>query len=220
MPKSKHRRKPGGKAVAHPGRGDIALPGWALALPVPPLQSEPMPQALNVRHLPGFSEGWPIIPSRAVYIGRRNARYRLPASKWANPFMVRRARTAWQPPWCGWGGRSWRATREFSRSARDAEKPAPKLDPTYNSRVGPADRRKEDALNKTRSGKAVLRTGGLTELEAAARAVNAEPWEPPPGMVRRQCPWCRHFFAAPASSQELRCQDCVDKLPRGPRRPV
>ena len=38
----------------------------------------------------------------------------------------------------------------FHRSARDAEKPAPELDPTCNSRLGPADRRKEDALNKKR----------------------------------------------------------------------
>ena len=35
---------------------------------------------------PGFNERQPIIPPGAVYIGRANARYRLPASKWANPF--------------------------------------------------------------------------------------------------------------------------------------
>ena len=59
-------------------------------------------------------------------------------------------RTAWRPPWRGSGGRSWPATREFSRSAADAEKPAPELNPTCNSRFGPADRRKEGALNKRR----------------------------------------------------------------------
>ena len=59
-------------------------------------------------------------------------------------------RTGWQPPWRGSGGRSWPATREIYRSARDAEKPAPELDPTCNSRFGPADRRKEGALNKKR----------------------------------------------------------------------
>ena len=63
-------------------------------------------------------------------------------------------------------------------------------------------------MNKRRLGEAVLR-GALASAEAAARATNAEPWEPPPGMVKRQCPDCRYFFAAPASSQELRCQDCV-----------
>ena len=41
----------------------------------------------------------------------------------------------------------------------------------------------------------------MTEEEATARAVNAEPWEPPPGMVKRQCPECRYFFAtAPLAS--------------------
>ena len=49
-----------------------------------------MPQVFNVRHLPGFAEHRPIIPPDAIYIGRRNARYRLAASKWANPFSVRR----------------------------------------------------------------------------------------------------------------------------------
>jgi hypothetical protein len=36
-------------------------------------------------------------------------------------------RTAWRPPWRGWGGRLWPATREFSRSAADAEKHSPEL---------------------------------------------------------------------------------------------
>ena len=34
------------------------------------------------------------------------------------------------------------------------------------------------------------------EDEASSRAVNAQPWDPPPGMVKRQCPWCRYYFAA------------------------
>ena len=61
-----------------------------LALPVPLRQSELMPQVINVRHLPSFKERQPSIPPGAVYIGRKNARYRLPASKWANPFTVKR----------------------------------------------------------------------------------------------------------------------------------
>jgi hypothetical protein len=48
-----------------------------------------MPQVLNVRHLPGFTERQPIIPPGAVYIGRVNNRYQLPASKWANPFGIK-----------------------------------------------------------------------------------------------------------------------------------
>ena len=47
------------------------------------------------------------------------------------------------------------------------------------------------------------------DAEAAARAVNAEPWEPMPGMVKRQCPKCRYFFAAPPGAEEPRCPDCV-----------
>ena len=72
-------------------------------------------------------------------------------------------------------------------------------------------------MNKRRLGEAVL-SSGFSSAEAAVRVVNAEPWEPLPGMVKRECPECRYFFAVPASSQELRCQDCVDKLPRGRRR--
>jgi hypothetical protein len=55
----------------------------------------------------------------------------------------------------------------------------------------------------------VLRTGGFASAEAAARAVNAEPWEPMPGMVKRQCPKCRYFFAASPDATEPRCPDCV-----------
>ena len=62
----------------------------ALALPAVLRHPEPMPQVLNIRHLPGFKERQPIIPPGAVYIGRRNARYRLPVSKWGNPFSIKR----------------------------------------------------------------------------------------------------------------------------------
>jgi hypothetical protein len=55
------------------------------------------------------------------------------------------------------------------------------------------------------------------EDEATSRAVNAEPWEPMPSMVKRQCPWCQHFFAAPQESHEPRCPDCLtgSSPPRG-----
>ena len=65
----------------------------------------------------------------------------------------------------------------------------------------------------------MLRAGGFADAEAAARTVNAEPWEPMPGMVKRQCPECRYLFAAPADTEEPRCPDCVGNLPRG-RRPA
>jgi hypothetical protein len=47
-----------------------------------------MPHVRNIRHFPGFSERRPIVPPNTVYIGRKNARYQLPASQWANPFRV------------------------------------------------------------------------------------------------------------------------------------
>ena len=47
------------------------------------------------------------------------------------------------------------------------------------------------------------------EDEASSRAVNAQPWDPPPGMAKRQCPWCRYFFAAPPDAAEPLCPDCV-----------
>jgi len=56
-----------------------------------------MSQVLNIRLLPGFSERQPIIPPGAVYIGRANRRYRLRASKWANPFAIKRELTARLP---------------------------------------------------------------------------------------------------------------------------
>jgi hypothetical protein len=49
----------------------------------------------------------------------------------------------------------------------------------------------------------------MTNEEAAARAVNAEPWEPMPGMMKRQCPECRYFFAAPIASAVPLCPDCT-----------
>jgi hypothetical protein len=63
-------------------------------------------------------------------------------------------------------------------------------------------------LNKRRAGK-LVRHGGLEREEASARAVNAQPWDPPPGMVKRQCSWCRYYFAAPPDAAEPLCPDCV-----------
>jgi hypothetical protein len=62
-------------------------------------------------------------------------------------------------------------------------------------------------MNKRRPGEAVLR-GGRASEEAAARAINAEPWEPLPGMTKAQCPKCCYFFAAPIASTTLLCPDC------------
>jgi hypothetical protein len=42
-----------------------------------------------------------------------------------------------------------------------------------------------------------------------ARAINAEPWKPMIGMVKRLCPECRYFFASPVESTEHRCANCA-----------
>ena len=72
----------------------------------------------------------------------------------------------------------------------------------------PGEGRKKTLTNKKRAEELVLR-GRLSSEEAAARAANAEPWEPMPGMVKRQCPRCRYLFAAAVDREELRCADCV-----------
>jgi hypothetical protein len=55
----------------------------------------------------------------------------------------------------------------------------------------------------------VPRTHGQADDVVAGRAINAEPWGPMPGMVKRQCPECRYFFAAAEASGERRCPDCA-----------
>jgi hypothetical protein len=49
------------------------------------------------------------------------------------------------------------------------------------------------------------------ELEQEARAVNAGPWEPPPGMIKKRCSQCRYVFAVLVAEAEAtaRCPDCV-----------
>jgi hypothetical protein len=51
------------------------------------------------------------------------------------------------------------------------------------------------------------------DAEAASRAVNAEPWKPMPGMVKRQCPECRYLFTIPEAVAESKeaplCPDCA-----------
>ena len=49
------------------------------------------------------------------------------------------------------------------------------------------------------------------ELEVEARAINATDWQPPPGMVKKQCSQCRYWFAAPIAKAEAtsRCPQTV-----------
>ena len=51
----------------------------------------------------------------------------------------------------------------------------------------------------------------MTDEEPDARAVNAEPWEPLPGMVKLRCQVCGYWFAAPAADAES-CPDCAIRL--------
>ena len=48
--------------------------------------------------------------------------------------------------------------------------------------------------------------------EAIARAINAEPWEPSPGEMKKRCVQCRcYWFAVPVVAAETtsRCPDCA-----------
>jgi hypothetical protein len=66
-------------------------------------------------------------------------------------------------------------------------------------------------MNK-RPGEAVP---NATVLEKLAWAANAEPWHPPPGMIKRRCPKCSYWFATPSDTDERHCADCVIALRRG-----
>jgi hypothetical protein len=46
------------------------------------------------------------------------------------------------------------------------------------------------------------------DAETLARAVNAEPWEPMPGMVKRRCLRCGYLFAVKAAATGT-CPDCA-----------
>ena len=47
-----------------------------------------------------------------------------------------------------------------------------------------------------------------------ARAVNAEPWEPLPGMAKTVCRGCRYWFATPAEKPSPLCPDCLEEWRR------
>jgi hypothetical protein len=51
--------------------------------------------------------------------------------------------------------------------------------------------------------------------KAEAMQINAEPWEPLPGMVKVQCEECWFFFAAPHHTATL-CPARADRAPRWP----
>jgi hypothetical protein len=59
----------------------------------------------------------------------------------------------------------------------------------------------------------MTRRGGGNPKIRRARAVNAEPWEPLPGMVKKQCIQCEFWYATDRRGQEL-CHDCEDRSRR------
>jgi len=52
--------------------------------------------------------------------------------------------------------------------------------------------------------------------EATARAINAQPWEPLPGMLKRRCLRCRYVFAVRLEEAEATatCPDCAPSQTR------
>jgi hypothetical protein len=78
----------------------------------------------------------------------------------------------------------------------------PKLKIDLQHLLGPVSRRKA-LMNKQRLEKAVP-----ADAEAVARRVNAQPRQPPRGMVKLRCPDCRYWFAAP-QPRTPRCPDCA-----------
>ena len=53
--------------------------------------------------------------------------------------------------------------------------------------------------------------------DASARAINAQEWEPPSGMMKRQCPQCRYWLAASPHTTDDCCPDCASIGQRGAR---
>jgi hypothetical protein len=54
------------------------------------------------------------------------------------------------------------------------------------------------------------------DAETLARAVNAEPWQPLPGMVKRRCLRCGYWFAVKVEEAETAatCPDCAPSQTR------
>jgi rubrerythrin len=50
--------------------------------------------------------------------------------------------------------------------------------------------------------------------DALARAINAEPWQPLPGMVKLRCQHCAYWFATHDADEQPYCPDCRIRLRR------
>ena len=58
-----------------------------------------------------------------------------------------------------------------------------------------------------------VRADGDLSPQEEARRVNAEPWEPMPGMVKVRCTNCGFLFAARSDTAGT-CPDCLELLRR------
>ena len=179
MPRSKHRRKPGGKAVAHPGRGKTR------ELPLSPTPRSPSCRTGNSggrrRHdhrtgrASGAADSLPLPgsniptgyrpPAGAARAGagargvnrRRPCPLRSPRQPWRAIWRARctfpwppTRRTLWRAAWPGLGRTFMRATLRVFPECSRAEKHSPELIEPRPGQLGPAHRRKEGASNKKR----------------------------------------------------------------------
>jgi hypothetical protein len=49
----------------------------------------------------------------------------------------------------------------------------------------------------------------MTDDDRHERRINAMPWEPLPGMVKRRCASCKFYFSTPTHQQSATCPDCT-----------
>jgi hypothetical protein len=50
-------------------------------------------------------------------------------------------------------------------------------------------------------------------LEAEVRAINAQPWQPLPGMLKKRCSRCHFWFAVPVTEAEADANHPVRTVP-------
>jgi hypothetical protein len=55
--------------------------------------------------------------------------------------------------------------------------------------------------------------------ELTARAINAQPWQPPPGMVKLRCQACHYWFSA-RDPETSHCPECLAILRRRHKPPL
>lgn len=54
----------------------------------------------------------------------------------------------------------------------------------------------------------------LGPRDRTAREINAQPWEPLPGMKKARCLECQFYYATPIAKPQHICPDCRDRTRR------